>query len=80
MLAADVSTAAGRASLLNAVDTEFGGCLDILVNNVGTNIRKVPSHNSLGIARANADRGKLSVYVTEHTLMERSCLFLPAEI
>ncbi|MBD1396118.1 SDR family oxidoreductase [Pontibacter sp. JH31] len=39
VLAADVSTPEGRASLVNKVETEWGK-LDILVNNVGTNIRK----------------------------------------
>lgn len=38
---ADVSTASGRAKLLAAVEEKFGdGGLDILVNNVGTNLRK----------------------------------------
>jgi len=37
---ADVSTADGRAALLEAVDVRFGEGLDILVNNVGTNLRK----------------------------------------
>jgi NADP-dependent 3-hydroxy acid dehydrogenase YdfG len=38
---ADVSTAAGRATLLGAMKDEFGeDGLDILVNNVGTNLRK----------------------------------------
>lgn len=37
---ADVSTAAGRARLLDAADVAFGGRLDILVNNAGTNVRK----------------------------------------
>jgi NAD(P)-dependent dehydrogenase (short-subunit alcohol dehydrogenase family) len=37
---ADVSTEAGREVLRNEVDTRFGGKLDILINNVGTNIRK----------------------------------------
>jgi len=38
---ADVSTAAGRAALLAEVELRFGAHgLDILVNNVGTNIRK----------------------------------------
>lgn len=38
-LADDVSTAAGRAAILAAVQARWQG-LDILVNNVGTNIRK----------------------------------------
>lgn len=36
---ADVSTEAGRTSLLRAIDEQLGG-LDVLVNNVGTNLRK----------------------------------------
>ncbi len=38
-LAADVSTEEGRKAILRAVETELGG-LDLLVSNVGTNIRK----------------------------------------
>jgi Tropinone reductase 1 len=38
-LAADVSTAEGRDAVLNRVE-ESGAGLDVLVNNVGTNIRK----------------------------------------
>ncbi|CAM9552051.1 unnamed protein product [Ascophyllum nodosum] len=38
--AADVSTPEGREALLKLADEHFGGMLDILVNNVGTNIRK----------------------------------------
>ena len=38
--AADVSNAESRAALLAAVAAQFGGGLSILVNNVGTNIRK----------------------------------------
>ena len=38
--AADVSTEEGRAKLVESVEREFGGALDILVNNVGTNDRK----------------------------------------
>jgi len=38
--AADVSTADGRASLVERATALFGGALDILVNNVGTNIRR----------------------------------------
>jgi len=37
---ADVSTDLGREALRKEVETRFGGKLDILVNNVGTNIRK----------------------------------------
>jgi len=37
---ADVSTTEGRSTLLEAVDSRFGEGLDILVNNVGTNLRK----------------------------------------
>mmetsp|Transcript_5122 Transcript_5122/g.20470 ORF Transcript_5122/g.20470 Transcript_5122/m.20470 type:complete len:289 (-) Transcript_5122:511-1377(-) len=37
---ADVSTADGQAALVEACAEHFGDCLDILVNNVGTNIRK----------------------------------------
>jgi tropinone reductase I len=39
VLTADVSTAEGRSALVSKVNTEWGA-LDILVNNVGTNIRK----------------------------------------
>ncbi|MBC5773388.1 SDR family oxidoreductase [Pontibacter sp. KCTC 32443] len=39
ILAADMSTTEGREKLLNWVDTNWGS-LDILINNVGTNIRK----------------------------------------
>lgn len=39
-LAADVATADGRAKVSEAIDQRFGKQLDILVNNVGTNIRK----------------------------------------
>lgn len=38
-IAADVSTSAGRQTIVNQVTTDLGG-LDILINNVGTNIRK----------------------------------------
>merc|ERR1711998_444186 len=38
--AADVSTDAGRRTLVDSVLAKFGGTLDVLVNNVGTNIRK----------------------------------------
>jgi len=37
--AADVSTGEGRQSVLAEAEKQFGG-LDILINNVGTNIRK----------------------------------------
>lgn len=37
---ADVSTSEGRETLRKEVEERFGGKLDILVNNVGTNIRK----------------------------------------
>lgn len=40
---ADVSTDAGREILRKEVETRFCGKLDILVNNVGTNIRKKTS-------------------------------------
>src|SRR5690606_1833499 len=39
VLTADVSTAESRQALLNKVHSDWGE-LDILVNNVGTNIRK----------------------------------------
>jgi len=39
-ISADVSTAEGRARVLEIVHKKFSGKLDILVNNVGTNIRK----------------------------------------
>ena len=38
-VAADVATSDGRQAVVHAVESRFGG-LDILVNNVGTNIRK----------------------------------------
>eukprot|EP00752_Nemacystus_decipiens_P007792 g6959.t1 len=38
--AADVTTAEGREVLVKAAQEHFGGLLDILVNNVGTSIRK----------------------------------------
>ena len=37
---ADVSTADGRAALLAQVSDAFGGQLNVLFNNVGTNVRK----------------------------------------
>ena len=39
-VAADVSTSKGRATLLAALERHHNGRLDILVNNVGTNLRK----------------------------------------
>ncbi len=39
-IVADVSTPEGREILRKEVEERFGGKLDILVNNVGTNIRK----------------------------------------
>lgn len=39
VLTADVSTAEGRTALVSKIESEWGA-LDILVNNVGTNIRK----------------------------------------
>mmetsp|Transcript_36357 Transcript_36357/g.74118 ORF Transcript_36357/g.74118 Transcript_36357/m.74118 type:complete len:300 (+) Transcript_36357:94-993(+) len=39
-IVADVSTPEGREMLRKEVEDRFGGKLDILVNNVGTNIRK----------------------------------------
>jgi tropinone reductase I len=39
-IAADVSEAEGRTKLVDAVKATWGGELDVLVNNVGTNIRK----------------------------------------
>lgn len=44
-ICADVSTTEGRARLLEAVEST-GGVLDILVNNVGTNIRKATTEYS----------------------------------
>ena len=37
---ADVSTPEGRETLIKEIEARFGGQLDVLVNNVGTNIRK----------------------------------------
>ena len=37
---ADVSTPDGREILRQEIETRFGGKLDVLINNVGTNIRK----------------------------------------
>lgn len=42
----DVSTAEGRKALMDAVSITFDGALDVLVNNVGTNIRKPTSDYS----------------------------------
>jgi Tropinone reductase 1 len=39
-ISADVSEAEGRKNLIDAVKAAWGGELDVLVNNVGTNIRK----------------------------------------
>eukprot|EP00587_Corethron_hystrix_P009133 CAMPEP_0113300154 /NCGR_PEP_ID=MMETSP0010_2-20120614/1904_1 /TAXON_ID=216773 ORGANISM="Corethron hystrix, Strain 308" /NCGR_SAMPLE_ID=MMETSP0010_2 /ASSEMBLY_ACC=CAM_ASM_000155 /LENGTH=290 /DNA_ID=CAMNT_0000153535 /DNA_START=97 /DNA_END=969 /DNA_ORIENTATION=+ /assembly_acc=CAM_ASM_000155 len=39
-VSADVATASGRSDLMDAASRRFGDELDILVNNVGTNIRK----------------------------------------
>lgn len=39
-LAADMSSEEGRQSLIDEVDRRFGGSVDALVNNVGSNIRK----------------------------------------
>ena len=39
-VAADVSTAEGRARLVEAAEAAFGPTLDVLVNNAGTNLRK----------------------------------------
>jgi Tropinone reductase 1 len=39
-IVADVSTAEGRELLRQEVEAKFEGKLDVLVNNVGTNIRK----------------------------------------
>jgi NAD(P)-dependent dehydrogenase (short-subunit alcohol dehydrogenase family) len=38
---ADVSTSAGRAALVHAVEQHFGSVLDVFFSNVGTNIRHV---------------------------------------
>ncbi len=46
-IAADVTTPDGRQAILNKVGEALGG-LDILVNNVGTNIRKKTSEYTLG--------------------------------
>ncbi|KAL3782537.1 hypothetical protein HJC23_005211, partial [Cyclotella cryptica] len=43
---ADVSTAEGREILRKEIESRFGGKLDILINNVGTNIRKKTSEYS----------------------------------
>ena len=40
VLAADLATEAGRAATIAEVGARFGESLDVLVNNVGTNIRK----------------------------------------
>jgi Tropinone reductase 1 len=37
---ADVSTDAGRTALLDATAERFGGALDVLVNNAGTNVNR----------------------------------------
>ena len=41
VIAADVGTQEGRTALLEYIEAKLGGKLDYLVNNVGTNIRKV---------------------------------------
>ena len=41
VLCADVSTPDGLKTLIDAVENHFDGDLDILVNNVGTNVRKL---------------------------------------
>lgn len=46
-VAADVATEAGRARVLEGVKSELGG-LDLLVNNVGTNLRKAAVEYELG--------------------------------
>ena len=48
-IVADVSTPEGREMLRKEVEVRFGGKLDILVNNVGTNIRKkTPEYSESG--------------------------------
>lgn len=39
-LSTDLSTKEGRSKIVDLVENDFGGKLDILVNNVGTNVRK----------------------------------------
>jgi len=39
-LVSDISTEEGRQRVVDAVNTRFGGTVDCLVNNVGSNIRK----------------------------------------
>ena len=39
-LSADTATEAGQAAILAAIEQDLGGSLDLLVSNVGTNIRK----------------------------------------
>lgn len=51
-LAADLSMAEGRDGLLSAADAVWPGGLDILVNNVGTNIRKPSLSYTLSDLRA----------------------------
>eukprot|EP00959_Pyramimonas_sp_CCMP1952_P439853 9208615-Pyramimonas_sp.AAC.1 len=57
--AADLSTKDGRDALLEAVSKEWDGCLDCLVNNAGTNVRKsileATSDEYDTIMRSNAD-------------------------
>mmetsp|Transcript_13322 Transcript_13322/g.22486 ORF Transcript_13322/g.22486 Transcript_13322/m.22486 type:complete len:284 (-) Transcript_13322:234-1085(-) len=59
--AADISTETGRAALLEAVsqDSMWEGCLDCLVNNAGTNVRKsiveASSEEYSNIMKTNAD-------------------------
>ncbi|NJR62363.1 MAG: SDR family oxidoreductase [Cyanobacteria bacterium CRU_2_1] len=58
-IAADVATASGRQAILSQVKSAFGDQLDILVNNVGTNIHKkamdYPSEEYASIFQTNLD-------------------------
>jgi Tropinone reductase 1 len=51
-VAADLSTSEGRAVLLSAADAAWPDGLDILINNVGTNIRKPSLDYTLSDLRA----------------------------
>jgi uncharacterized oxidoreductase len=52
---ADVSCAAGRATLVHAAEQHFGGALDVFFSNVGTNIRHEHTLPHFAVWRAPAD-------------------------
>lgn len=58
VVAADVGTEEGRAALLEYIEAKLDGKLDYLVNNVGTNIRKVGRWSVVGGERATIQPNK----------------------